>query len=181
MKQPIDPLRYAGEIMTALQSGVLLTTQSGGRLNTMTISWGTLGVEWGVPIFTAFVREGRYTRQLLDESREFTVSSPHGPFDRRILGFCGSKSGRDLDKFQALGLTPEPPERISVPGIRQLPLTLECRVVYLQPQIRSEIPPDLLQKFYPQDVESTFCGSNRDLHTAYYGEIVSAYLISDRP
>lgn len=58
MKQPIDPLRYAGEIMTALQSGVLLTTQSGGRLNTMTISWGTLGVEWGVPIFTAFVREG---------------------------------------------------------------------------------------------------------------------------
>jgi len=40
----------------------------------MTISWGTLGIEWNKPIFTAFIREGRFTKELLDESGEFTIN-----------------------------------------------------------------------------------------------------------
>ena len=94
----------ASEILNALPGGILLTAAANGRTNTMTIGWGTLGMEWGIPIFTAFVRTGRFTRELLDANPEFTINVPVGQFDRKILGFCGTKSGRDVDKFQELGL-----------------------------------------------------------------------------
>ena len=48
----------ASEILNALPGGILLTAAANGRTNTMTIGWGTLGMEWGIPIFTAFVRTG---------------------------------------------------------------------------------------------------------------------------
>lgn len=172
MRQKIELFDYASEILKALPTGVLLTTQAGGRPNTMTIGWGTLGIEWGLPIFTVFVRESRYTRRLLDENPEFTINVPHGAVDRKILSFCGTKSGRDVDKFAALGLTPAEPEVIRVPGIRELPLTLECRVIYRQPQPEGLLPPAQLERFYPQDA-----GGARDLHVAYYGQVVSAYLL----
>lgn len=172
-RQKIEVLDCAGEILKALPGGVLLTTQAGTRRNTMTIGWGTLGIEWGLPIFTTFVRESRYTRELLDENPEFTVNVPRGEVDRKILSLCGTKSGRDVDKFAALGLTPAEPEAITVPGIRQLPLTLECRVIYRQNQPEQLLPPAQLDKFYPRGP-----GGARDLHIAYYGQVVAAYLLT---
>ena len=58
MKKHIDFRACAGRILEAVRSGVLLTTAAGGRINTMAISWGTVGIEWGRPIFTTFVRTG---------------------------------------------------------------------------------------------------------------------------
>jgi len=134
-------------------------------------------VEWGRPIFIGFVREGRYTRKLLKENPEFTINVPMGDFDRKILGYCGTKSCQDTDKFADLGLHIEAPEVISVPGIRELPLTLECRVVYVQPQDLSVLEKPLCDRYYPQDVDSSNPGSNRDAHIAFYGEIVASYII----
>lgn len=177
MKKEIQVFDYAKEIMQAVSDGVLLTTKAGEKVNSMTISWGTLGIEWSRPIFTVFVREGRFTTEQLRQNPEFTINVPLGGCDRKILGVCGSKSGRDTDKIGELGLTLETPNVVSVPGVKELPLTLECRVVYVQEQDRDAISEEMKAKFYPQAVESSFCGSNRDFHTAYYGEIVSAYII----
>ncbi len=179
MKKHIDPFDYAGQICREMKRGILLTSKANNICNTMTIGWGTLGIEWGRPIFIAYVRQSRFTRELIDACGEFTVNIPYGDVDNQILGFCGSKSGRDLDKFQALGLTPEEPEKISVPGIRQLPLTLECKVLYRQLQDLKEIPAPILERYYPQNVPGSASGSNRDAHVAYYAEIVNAYLIED--
>jgi flavin reductase (DIM6/NTAB) family NADH-FMN oxidoreductase RutF len=74
-------------------------------------------------------------------------------------------------------LTLETPNNVTVPAIRELPLTLECRVIYKQKQDESEVTEDNKNIFYPQDVDSSFHGANKDYHTAYYGEIVSAYII----
>ena len=177
MKRSIQIWDYASDIMKALEKGVLLTGSDGKRVNSMTISWGTLGIEWGKPIFTAFVRENRFTRQLLEENPEFTVNIPVGERDKKILGICGTKSGRDMDKAAELGLVFEEPEKVKVPGIRQFPLTLECRIVYKQQQDPAAICEEDRAVFYPQDVDSSFAGANRDYHTAYYGEIVAAYVI----
>lgn len=177
MKKKIHPFDYAGEICKAMSPGILLTTKAGDQLNTMTIGWGTIGVEWGKPIFIGFVRESRHTRQMLKENQEFTINVPFGEYDKQILGFCGSKSGRDVNKFEALGLTPEEPEVISVPGIRELPLTLECKVLYAQKQELSLLPEAILNRYYPQDVDGAYPGSNRDYHIAFYGEIVASYII----
>lgn len=179
MKKEIQVFEYADVILKNVARGVLLTTAAGGRVNTMTISWGTLGIEWGKPIFTVFVRESRFTKGLLDRSGEFTINVPYGNVDPRILSFCGSKSGRDVDKLAALGLTPVPSEHVAAPGLRELPLTLECRVVYRQAQDGAAITAENRKKYYPQEVGGEFPGANRDYHTAYYGEIVGAYLLED--
>ena len=177
MKKEINVFDYAKEIAGSIGKGILLTTRSGEKVNTMTIGWGTLGVEWGRPIFIAFVREGRFTRRMLDESMEFTVNVPLGEFDRNILGYCGAKSGRDTDKIADLGLTLEASELVGAPGIKELPLTLECKVIYRQLQDRSAIPEDIRERNYPENADSSNPGANRDYHIAYYGEIVKAYII----
>ncbi|WP_195510369.1 flavin reductase family protein [Clostridium tyrobutyricum] len=177
MKKEIEVFNYAKEIMEAVKTGVLLTTKVDDKVNSMTISWGTLGIEWSKPIFTVFVRENRFTKHQLEENPEFTINIPHGDFDKKILGICGTKSGREVDKIKTLNLTLEEPNSISVPAIKELPLTLECRVVYKQKQDKNEITEENKTIFYPQNVDSLFHGSNKDFHTAYYGEIVSAYII----
>ena len=177
MKRKIEIWNYTGEIMKALQKGVLITTQFGEKVNSMTISWGMLGVEWAKPIFTVFIREHRFTRTLLEQNPEFTINIPYGEFDKKLLGICGTKTGRDGDKISMAGLTLETPEVISVPAIRELPLTLECRVIYKQEQNPQAITEENNQKFYPQNVDSSYHSANKDYHTAYYGEIVAAYII----
>lgn len=174
MKKKINAFDYANEICSALSKGVLLTTACDGKVNTMTIGWGTMGVEWGKPLFIAYVRQSRYTKELLEKNGEFTVNVPYGSMDKNILGVCGSKSGRDMDKIKELDLTTEEPNVISVPGIRQLPLTLECKVIYKQDQPYALLPKDAAARYYPVDENG-----EADLHTAYYAEIVDAYLIEE--
>lgn len=177
MKKEIDVFDYTKEILNAVRNGVLLTTKSGNKVNSMTISWGTIGIEWGKPIFTVFVRENRFTRQQLEENPEFTINIPYGDYDKKILGFCGSKSGRKIDKIEELKLTLVNAEVISVPAIKELPLTLECKVVYTQMQDVNAIPGDIKEANYPQDVDSSSPLANKDYHVAYYGEIVKAYIV----
>lgn len=177
MKKEIEVFDYANEIMKSIKTGVLITTKAGDKVNSMTISWGTLGIEWGKMIFTVFVRENRFTKHQLEKNPEFTINIPIGEFDRKILGTCGTKSGHVTDKINELNLSLESPNIISVPGIKELPLTLECKVIYKQKQNENGITEENKSRFYPQDVERSFHGANRDFHTAYYGEIVSAYII----
>lgn len=169
MKKIIDAFDYAGDICKAMKKGILLTTKGDAGVNSMTIGWGTIGIEWGRPIFVAYVRESRYTHEILEKNGEFTVNVPIDSIDSKILSVCGTKSGRDLDKIGALGLTLEEPLNISVPGIKELPLTLECKVLYRMEQTLDTIPQDILDRYYP----------NGDFHYAYYAQIVGAYIIAE--
>lgn len=172
MKKKIKVWDYAGQILEAVGTGALVTVKVGDKVNPMTIGWGTLGIEWGKPIFTVFIRESRFTKGLLEESGEFTISIPmDDPRTKEILKLCGTKSGRDLDKVAELGLTLEEPQAISTPGIRQLPLTLECKVIYKQKQDPDAINEEATQRYYPT------AGGTGDYHTAYYGQIMAAYII----
>lgn len=169
-KRKIDFRDYAGDIIRALRPGILITTKVGDKVNSMTIGWGTLGVIWERPVFVAYVRQQRYTREILDQCREFTVNVPVGDFPRRALGVCGSKSGRDMDKIAAAGLTPVEPEVIGVPGLKEFPLTLECRVLYCQEQESDQFNDEITRQFYTIETGDHIC---------YYGEIVAAYIIED--
>ena len=83
MKKKIDVFTYAGDICKAMKKGVLLTTKSGNFVNTMTIGWGKIGIEWNRTVFIAYVRESRYTKALLEESGEFTVNIPVNEAERK--------------------------------------------------------------------------------------------------
>ena len=174
MREKIDVTEYAPTILRELPHGVLLTAKADGRANPMTIGWGTLGVEWGRDLFVAYVRSSRFTYGLIEKSGEFTVSVPvrtgERDYDRRvsqILAVCGSRSGRDMDKVSELGLTLVEGEDVDAPAIQELPLTLECRVLFKSEQDESLLRGDLRECYYSTDAP----------HTAYYAEIVSAYLL----
>ena len=179
-KKQINVTDYAGDILKALtHGGILVTTKNGEKINSMVIGWGTLGTNWGRPTFVTYVRQSRFTKEQLDANPEFTVNIPMGDFDRNILKVCGTLSGRNIDKVKEAGLTPVDPEVISVPGIKEFPLTLECKVMYAQKQELSLLPEDMRERMYPRNVGPEAPGANRDEHTSFYGEIVSAYIIED--
>ena len=172
MKKQVNVFDYTNEICKALSKGILITTKNGDFVNAMTIGWGHVGIEWGKSIFVAYVRESRHTKTMLENHGEFTINIPVGNVDSNILAVCGRKSGRDMDKIKELGLHLVESDVVSVPGIEELPLTLECKVIYKQKQDLSVIPEDIIKRYYPAD-DTGF----QDYHYAYYGEIVNAYLI----
>lgn len=148
------------------KQGAFLTVRSGDITNTMTISWGNIGFEWNKPIFTVLVRESRYTYELIENSSEFTVSIPLSSELKSALAYCGSKSGRNVDKFKECNLTLAPGKSVSTPIIADCELHYECKIAYKQ-----EINPELLTKEIKKSSYRT-----GDYHTLYYGEIVNCYL-----
>ena len=165
MREKIDVWEQAPAILGQLKGGVLLTTAADGKVNAMTIGWGTLGIEWGKPVFVAYVRTSRHTHELLEKSGEFTVNVPLASQDaekdarvREILATCGSKSGRDLNKVAELGLT-------------------LFDVIYQRDQDISLLTDALRERNYPASKGPEAPLANRCPHTEYYGEIVSAYVL----
>ncbi|MBK5239934.1 flavin reductase family protein [Clostridium sp.] len=146
--------------------GAFLTVKSGGKINTMTISWGNVGYEWNRPIFTVLVRKSRYTHDLIENSDDFTVSIPLSKDLKNALAVCGSKSGRDIDKFKECKLTLDDSRNVATPIIGECELHYECKIVYKQ-----DMNPKLLSR---DIVESSY--ADGDYHTLYYGEIVTTYI-----
>ena len=176
MKKTVNAFDYAGDICKAMKKGILVTIKNGEKVNPMTIGWGTVGIEWGKPIFIAFIRPSRYTHEMIEMTGEFTVNIPMTDSDpgiSKILGYCGSKSGRDVDKVKELDLSLVESDVVAAPGFKELPLTLECKVLYKQDQVVGNIPDALRDRYYPDP------SNLNDYHTAYYAEIVNAYMICD--
>ena len=114
---------------------------------------------------------------MLDANPEFTVNIPIGDYDRKIMAVCGGKSGRNMDKIAELGLTLVEGDKVKVPGIVELPLTMECKVLYRQKQDVTLIPEDCRKKFYPRKAVPGTHDSEDDEHITFIGEILSAYRI----
>lgn len=79
------------------------------------------------PMVGTGISPKRHSFGLLEEYEEFTVNVPHSGMLKEIKG-CGSTSGRDIDKFKRFDLTKERCETIEVPGVKEFPLILECKV-----------------------------------------------------
>lgn len=173
-KEYINFWDYSPQILSIINDGILLTTQADGEVNTMAIGWGHMGVEWKKPLFIVYVRQSRHTKSLLDKNPEFTINVPLGKIDKTVLKVTGTESGRDVNKIEKLNLTLVPGDTVSVPAIAELPLTLECKVVYQQDQNLSFLEAEKRNRFYAPGTDS-----ENDFHTAYYGEITAAYIIKE--
>lgn len=142
---------------------MLITAGTAEHCNTMTASWGGLGVLWGAPTATIYVRPQRYTKEFIDREECFTLSF-FGSDYRKELGLCGSKSGRELDKIKECGFTVACGEG-GAPYIEQARLVLVCRKQYAQDMDAAAMPAEIKEKWYP----------NQDYHTMYMGQIMEAY------
>ena len=154
-----------GNVFTMIgEQWMLVTAGTPEKCNTMTASWGGLGVLWGTDVATCYVRPQRYTFGFMEESDWFTLSFLGGAYLEQ-LKLCGTRSGRDMDKISACGFTVAAGAG-DAPYIGEADLVLVCRKLYAQDfDPERFVRRELLDKWYPA----------QDYSRMYIGEIVEAY------
>jgi flavin reductase (DIM6/NTAB) family NADH-FMN oxidoreductase RutF len=165
-REPVGSFDLWADTMGPLrQEGILLcTVDREGRPNAMTIGWITGGVIWSRPILTVLVRPSRHTYSRLEEVPEFTVNVlPRSLAPACEL--CGTKSGRDLDKFAAAKLTPVPSLKVRPPSLAEALVVWECRVVHRNDVVPANLSTMIKATAYPQG----------DFHRIYDGEILGCF------
>ena len=161
----IDPKEWSDNPIVKVGSEwMALAAGREGDMNAMTIGWGTWGVLWGRPVGTVYVSSSRYTYDFLERNDYFTVTG--FPAERKpALSYIGSHSGRDSDKLQEAGLTPEFTE-LGNPIFREANLAVECKLLYKQPFDVEQVP-DRIQQMY---------ANGTGVHTMYVGEILHIWV-----
>jgi flavin reductase (DIM6/NTAB) family NADH-FMN oxidoreductase RutF len=147
---------------------LLVAADKDGKPNAMTIGWGLVGTIWRKPFFTVAVRLSRYTHKLMEESGTFTVCLPAKGMEE-ILDVCGTKSGRDMDKFKELGLTAKKGLQVDAPYIAECPVHYECRVAYKVELKPGQLIEELEEDAYPKG----------NYHVLYFGQILGVYASND--
>lgn len=138
----------------------LITAGNLGDYNTMTGGWGALGHLWGRNVALAYVRPVRHTFKFTEKYPLFTLSFfPES--ERKALQYCGSRSGRDVDKAAETGLVPFAPEPETV-SFTQASLILVCRKLYAH-FLR---PEDFIDRTVDRE-----CYPDHDHHRVYVGAI----------
>ena len=164
MMEQIDVRNLEDNVFSLIgEDWMLITAGTAERCNTMTASWGGLGVLWGKNVATCYVRPQRYTREFLERENYFTLSF-FGPEYRRELSLCGSKSGRDVDKVKECNFTVRQTQ-CGAPYFDQARLVLVCRKLYWQDMDPAHfLDGEIDHRWYPE----------KDYHRIYIGEIVEA-------
>ncbi len=157
-------LENADQIMAKITKGAFLTVKAGEAINTMTIGWATIGFVWKKEIFMVAVRKTRHTFQLIEKANNFTVTVPADATFKEAVKFCGTKSGRDCNKFAECGLGKRPAQRVDSPVIDIAGIHYECKIVYKSAMDSAFMDPSF-ERLYPQE----------DYHTLYFGEILACY------
>lgn len=145
--------------MIGKQWMLVTAAKSESEVNTMTASWGGLGIMWGKPVAYVFIRPQRYTKEFIDVSGSMSLSF-FGEEHRKMLSYMGSKSGRDEDKIKNAGLSVEFLD--NTPYFSEAEIVLVAKKLYAQ-EMGEEflVDKDIAGKWYP----------NNDWHTMYVCEI----------
>lgn len=139
---------------------MLVTAGDEEKHNTMTASWGGVGVMWGKNVVSVYIRPQRYTKEFVDANDTFTLSFYDETY-KKVLGICGSKSGRDCDKEKEAGLTPYYVDGTT--AFEEANMILVCRKQYHQDMAPEHFDVKANdEKWYP----------DHDYHTMYMAEIV---------
>ena len=161
MLTPVDPKSLDLNVFSAIgEKWMLITAGTADKCNTMTASWGGLGVIWGAPAATCYIRPQRYTKEFVDREEYFTLSFFPEEY-RKQLSLCGSKSGREVDKVKECGFTVKT-AACGAPYFEEAELVLVCRKRFAQDMTPDNIPEEIKEKWYPE----------KDYHTLYIGHIV---------
>ena len=129
----VNYLSVTEEVMQQIKSkGAFLVVKSEDdeKINVMTIGWAAIGFMWKKPIMTVMVRKSRFTHHIIEKASSFTVSIPTDDL-KEELNLCGTKSGRDFDKFKECNLTVVPAQKVDTPIINISGFHYECKICLL--------------------------------------------------
>ena len=120
-----------GNMLYPLPAVMVSVRDKEGNDNIITVAW-TGTVCTNPPMVSISVRPERYSYPILKETGEFVIN-----LTTKELAFatdyCGVKSGRDVDKFKEMGLTPIPASEVKAPMIKESPVNIECKVRQILP------------------------------------------------
>ena len=115
-----------GNMLYPVPAVMVSCQREGGKPNIITVAWaGTICSD--PAMLSISVRKNRYSYDIIKETKEFVVNLTTKQLCR-VTDYCGVRSGRDVDKFQEMHLTPQPSEKVKAPGIAESPVNIECRV-----------------------------------------------------
>ena len=98
-----------------------------GHPNIITLGW-SMCTSFVPPMVAISVGKTRYSHKLIAEGKEFVLAFPHEGMKEEVL-YCGTHSGREVDKFKKTGLTAVPGKHVRPPLIKECLMNMECRVV----------------------------------------------------
>lgn len=148
---------------------MLITAEKDNKVNTMTASWGGMGVMWGKNVAFIAVRNSRYTKEFLDASDTFSLSffNPEEKGVRAMLMYLGTASGRKEDKIKSAKLKVNlhvNEDKQETPYIDNANLIFICRKMFAQELSKDHfLIPEIEQKFY----------KDNDYHVLYIAEILT--------
>jgi flavin reductase (DIM6/NTAB) family NADH-FMN oxidoreductase RutF len=112
-------------------AGLITSVDAAGRPNILTLG-EVFNISISRPVIVGIaIRKERYSHRLISEAREYVVNLPTQEIAEQVW-YCGSVSGRTVDKFAASGLTPVPAQRVRPPLIAECPVNLECKLLGIQ-------------------------------------------------
>ena len=121
MKEKLSP----GTVLAPVPV-VLVSCGDEKKANITTIAWtGTLNSE--PPLLYVSIRPGRFSYSIIKETGEFVVNIP----DEKLVfetDYCGTNSGKNVDKFEEMKLTKELAQVVKAPLIKECPINIECKV-----------------------------------------------------
>lgn len=127
----MSKISWKGGAVLAPLPAALVTCGTMERPNVLTVAW--TGIMNTIPPKTYIaLRPSRFSYGLVRGTGEFVINLTTSALARAV-DFCGVRSGKDLDKFAAAGLTPEPASALHCPTIAECPVSLECRVEKIIP------------------------------------------------
>ncbi len=161
----IPPDKIPGNIIKMLsEDWMLITAGNDGKFNTMTASWGGLGVLYNKPVAICFINPARYTYSVMENNDTYTLTF-YTEIYRDVLNYCGSVSGRDTDKIKGSGLTPLITPDGSM-AFSQAWMIIECRKLVSQ-----SLSPDAIH-----DAKEREKRSSQAMHKMYIGEIINVWV-----
>ena len=116
-----------GNMLYPLPAVMVSCKRPGEKANIITIAWAAT-VCTNPPMLTVSIRPERYSYGIIKETGEFVVNLTTKDL-AWATDYCGVKSGRDIDKFKEAGLTEQPSNEVTCPGIAECPVNIECKVV----------------------------------------------------
>lgn len=120
----------AGTMLTPVPAVMVSCGTSEEDYNIITIAWTGI-VNSKPPITYISIRPERHSHQIIKDSGEFVINITNRNL-ATATDWCGVKSGKDVNKFKEMNLTPEPSQVIKTPGIAESPMTLECKVTEIK-------------------------------------------------
>ena len=101
-----------------------------GEPNLITIGW--VGTICSDPAMVSIsIRPERYSHHMIKETGEFVINLTTEDL-LEATDYCGVVSGRDVNKWEKMNLTPIPSEKVSVPAIEESPINIECKVTEIK-------------------------------------------------